>query len=83
MGTMIKTTGKLVATSVFCSNANLVEITDNTTIYCKNLYDFSAGYAISYFDESKNIISGIGGTGNTSTRITETQTIPTGTKYVR
>lgn len=77
-----KTTGKLVATSVFCSNANLVEITDNTTIYCKNLYDFSAGYAISYFDESKNIISGIGGTGNTSTRITGTQTIPTGTKYV-
>lgn len=67
---------------MFCSNANLVEITDNTTIYCKNLYDFSAGYAISYFDESKNIISGIGGTGNTSTRITGTQTIPTGTKYV-
>lgn len=77
-----KTTGKLVATSVFCSNADLIEITNDTTIYCKYLYDFSAGYAISFFDESKNLISGIGGTGNTSIRITGTQTIPIGTKYV-
>lgn len=77
-----KTTGKLVATSIFCSNADLIEITDDTTIYCKYLYDFSSGYAISFFDESKKLISGIGGTGNTSIRITGTQTIPTGTKYV-
>lgn len=34
------------------------------------------------FDANKSIISGIGGTGNTSVRITGYQTIPAGTKYV-
>lgn len=75
-------TGKLVATDSFCSNTDLIEITSDTIIYGKYLYDFSAGYAISFFDANKSIISGIGGTGNTSVRITGYQTIPAGTKYV-
>lgn len=75
-------TGKLIMTDSFCSNTDLIEITSDTTIYGKYLYDFSAGYSISFFDANKSIISGIGGTGNTSVRITGYQTIPTGTKYV-
>lgn len=75
-------TGKLIATDAFCSNTDLIEITSDTTIYCKYLYDFSGGYSISFFDTNKSIISGIGGTGNTSVRITGNQTIPSGTKYV-
>lgn len=75
-------TGKLAATDAFCSNTDLIEITSDTIIYGKYLYDFSGGYAISFFDANKSIISGIGGTGNSSVRITGYQTIPAGTKYV-
>lgn len=75
-------TGKLIATDAWCSNVNLIEITSDTIIYAKYLYDYINAYAISFFDANKSIISGIGGTGNTSVRITGYQTIPTGTKYV-
>ena len=74
--------GKQVATSAFGCTVPLIEINEDATIYAYNLYDFEAGYAITFFDSSKAVISGVGGTGNTSTRITGNQTVPSGAKYV-
>ena len=74
--------GNQVQTSTFGCTVPLIEINEDATIYAYSLYDFEAGYAITFFDSSKSVISGIGGTGNTSTRITGNQTVPSGAKYV-
>lgn len=74
--------GNQVQTSTFGCTVPLIEINEDASIYAYNLYDFSAGYAITFFDSSKAVISGIGGTGNTSARITGNQTVPSGAKYV-
>ena len=74
--------GNQVQTGTFGCTVPLIEINEDATIYAYCLYDFAAGYAITFFDSSKAVISGVGGTGNTSTRITGNQTVPSGAKYV-
>ena len=74
--------GNQVTTGTFGCTVPLIAISKDATIYAYNLYDFAAGYAITFFDSSKAVIGGVGGTGNTSTRITGDQTIPEGSAYV-
>ena len=74
--------GNQITTGSFGCTVPLIEINEDATVYAYNLYDFEAGYAITFFDSSKAVISGVGGTGNTSTRITGNQTVPSGAKYV-
>lgn len=77
-----KITGQPVSTAAFGCTIPLIEINEDATIYAYNLYDFSAGYAITFFDENKTVISGVGGTGNSNVRITGEQTVPLGAKYI-
>lgn len=74
--------GVQVETGTFGCTVPLIEINEDATIYAYNLYDFEAGYAITFFDKNKAVISGVGGTGSTSVRITGNQTVPSGACYV-
>lgn len=73
--------GQQTTTSSFGCTVPLIAINEDATIYAYNLYDFAAGYAIIFFDSNKAVISGVG-TGDTSTRITGNQTVPSGARYV-
>lgn len=74
--------GNRVSTGTFGCTVPLIAISKDATIYAYNLYDFEAGYAITFFNSSEVVIGGVGGTGNTSTRITGNQTVPDGAAYV-